>query len=158
VGAEGHGGKPVREPLEDEGFLAALPVPDPHRPVPGGAGELLAVRAEDRLRDGARVPPEAAEFLAVLRVPDPHLAVEEVPAGRGQALAVRAEGHAPHRAGVPFEGAQLLPGPRLPDLHFPGVIDAVRTWVARGGGQATAVGAESHSGYRAAVPLEDQPQ
>src|SRR5262249_22674330 len=66
-------------------------LPQPHRPVPAGGGQALAVRAEGDAVDLARVALEGEDALTGPRVPD----VDGVPIpGGGQAPAVGAEGDA----------------------------------------------------------------
>ena len=77
--------------LEGEHLLSGVPLPEPDRQVPGGAGQALAVGPEGHAKDTIGVSLEGEELAAAVRLPDPHHLVRR---GAGQAPAVGAEGHA----------------------------------------------------------------
>src|SRR5262249_52329875 len=77
--------------LEDEEFLAADRLPDPHRLVEAGRRQGPAIGVEGHAGDPTGMPLEGEQLLAAGRVPDPHGLVVT---GRGQAPAVGAEGYA----------------------------------------------------------------
>src|SRR5207302_797539 len=92
----------LRVPLEGEGLLASLRVPQPDRSVPAAAGQALAVVAERHEADPAGLSLEGEGLLVSLRVPHRHrLAI----APRGQTLAIGAERKAAEHAGVPLKGS-----------------------------------------------------
>src|SRR4051812_19989667 len=97
-------------PLEGQGFLAGLCIPDLHGLVPAAAYEPLAIRAEGRAQHPAGVSPERKRLLAGRGVPYFQCLIK---AAADKGPAIPAEGHATDRTTVAPEHVLRLPRPRI---------------------------------------------
>src|SRR6185295_17531547 len=103
---------PAAVSLEGSEWRPALNVPDPDRPVMGGAGKAFAVGTEAHGIDHGRVALEGGLFHAPLGVPDQHFTgltgnMVLAPTA-GDSFAVGAEAHIVDGERVSFKGARPL--------------------------------------------------
>src|SRR5262249_46966182 len=107
IGAEGHAPDGDRVPLEGEGWLSRLCIPDRHRVVQGSAGQAPAVRTERQAHPAG--PLKGEGFLVILPLPNLYGLVRSAAC---QAVAVRAEDHL---AATTLEHTDLLACLKVPD-------------------------------------------